>query len=79
MCRLLGVSHSGFYEWPGRAPGKRSQENVRLTRLIPASFELSHKTYGSPRIWHALRAAGESCGVNRVARLMQQAGLQARQ
>lgn len=79
MCRLLGVSHSGFYEWLGRAPSKRSQENVRLTRLVRASFELSDKTYGRPPIWHDLRAAGESCGVNRVARLMQQAGLQARQ
>ncbi|MEQ0777264.1 IS3 family transposase [Paraburkholderia tropica] len=79
MCRLLGVSHSGFYEWLGRAPGKRSQENVRLARLVRESFELSDKTYGSPRIWHDLRAAGERCGVNRVARLMQQAGLQARQ
>lgn len=79
MCRSLGASHSGFYEWLGRAPGKRSQENVRLTRLVRASFELSDKTYGSPRIWHDLRAAGGSCGVNRVAWLMQRAGLQARQ
>lgn len=54
----------------GRAPSKRSQKNVRLTRLVRESFELSDKTYGSPRIWHDLHAAGESCGMNRVARLI---------
>lgn len=64
--------------WLGRAPSKRSQENVRLTRLVRESFEFSDKTYGGPCIWHDLRAAGESCSINRVARLMQQAGSQAR-
>ncbi|SDE25406.1 Integrase core domain-containing protein [Paraburkholderia lycopersici] len=73
LCRLLGVSHSGFHEWLGRATGKRSQENVRLTRLVRESFESSDRTYGSARLCHDLRAAGEICGVNRVARLMQQA------
>jgi putative transposase len=75
MCRLLGVSHSGFYEWFGRAPGKRAQENSRLIRMVRESFELSDRTYGSPRVWHDLRAAGEWCGVNQVARLMKLAGL----
>jgi putative transposase len=78
MCRSLGVSHSGFYEWMGRAPSARSQEDARLTRSIRQSFELSDRTYGSPRVWHDLRAAGERCGKNRVARLMQAAQLQAR-
>jgi putative transposase len=62
MCRLLGVSHSGFYEWFGRAPSKRAQEIIRMVR---ESFELSDKTYGSPRVWHDLRAA---CCVRRVWR-----------
>ena len=78
MCRMLDVSASGFYEWFGRGPSARSQENTRLTRSIRESFELSDRTYGSPRVWHDLRADGERCGMNRVARLMQQAKLQAR-
>ena len=78
MCRVLAVSHSGFYEWMGRAPSQRSQDDARLTRLIRESFELSDRTYGSPRVWHDLRAAGEQCGMNRVARLMKLANLQAR-
>ena len=78
MCRLLVVSHSGFYEWFGRGPSTRAQEDARLTRSIRQSFELSDRTYGSPRVWHDLRAAGERCGHNRVARLMNAAGLKAR-
>lgn len=78
MCRSLGVSSGGFYEWLARAPSARSQEDVRLTRSIRQSFALSDRTYGSPRVWHDLRTAGERCGKNRVARLMQAAQLQAR-
>jgi putative transposase len=60
MCRVLAVSRSGFYEWMGRAPSQRSQDDARLTRLIRESFELSDRTYGSPRVWHDLRAQAEA-------------------
>lgn len=78
MCRAMNVSASGFYEWFGRAASEHSQTDARLTRSIRESFELSDRTYGSPRVWHDLKAAGEQCGVNRVARLMKVADLQAR-
>ena len=39
----------------------------------------SRKTYGSPRIMHALRRSGWRCGKNRIARLMRSRGLRARQ
>ena len=78
MCRMLDISASGFYEWFGRGPSARSLEDARLARRIRESFDLSDRTYGSPRVWHDLRASGERCGQNRVARLMQQAQLQAR-
>jgi putative transposase len=45
---------------------------------IRESFEQSDNTYGSPRVWRDLKDWGESCGKNRVARLMRQAGLRAR-
>ena len=78
MCRAKNVSASGFYEWFGRPASEHSQTDARLTRSIRESFELSDRTYGSPRVWHDLRAAGEQCGINRVARLMKVANLQAR-
>ena len=74
----MAVSHNGFCEWLGSTPSQRSQDDARLSRLIRESFELSDRTYGSPRIWHDLRAMGESCGLNRVTRLMHQVKLQAR-
>lgn len=78
MCRVLGVSASGFYDWFERPPSDREQRNAKLLESIRRSFLASDKTYGSPRIVRDLRDAGEPCSVNRVARLMQSAGLKAR-
>jgi len=44
MCRMLQVSHSGFYEWQSRWPCKRVLENERLTGLIRQSFAMSDRT-----------------------------------
>lgn len=78
MCRVMEVSHSGFYEWLGRTPSQRQRENLRLSGRIRESFEASERTYGSPRVWRDLHDWGESCSEKRVAQLMQAAGLQAR-
>jgi putative transposase len=78
MCRVLGVSASGFYDWFERPQSKREQANAQLLVLIRASFAASDRTYGSPRILHDLQATGETCSVNRVARLMQAADIKAR-
>jgi putative transposase len=78
MCRVLGVSASGFYDWFERPQSKREQANTQLIVRIRGSFAASDGTYGSPRILRDLQAAGETCSVNRVARLMQVAGIKAR-
>jgi len=49
-----------------------------LLTHIAAIHRHSHQTYGSPRVWAALRRQGERCGENRVARLMRGAGLTGR-
>ena len=77
MCRLLGVSASGFYEWLARPQSARSLANAGLLARIRESFALSHQTYGSPRVWKDLVVAGHSCGENRVARLMRLANIRA--
>lgn len=77
MCRLLGVSASGFYEWFERAPSARSVANAGLLVRIRESFALSQRTYGSPRVWKDLVVAGERCSENRVARLMRRARIAA--
>lgn len=75
LCRALGVSRSGFYEWHGRSPSARELANERLTGRIRESFQASDRTYGSPRVWRDLRTWGEHCCRHRVARLMRRANL----
>jgi len=76
MCRVLGVSRSGFRAWRGRAPSKRAVEDARLTERIRAIYEANRKVYGSPRIQAELvMAEGERVGRKRVERLMRQAAI----
>lgn len=76
LCRMLGVSRSGYYDWRGRSPSVRSRENAILTDKIHEIHQRSRQTYGSPRVHAELRAIGTRCSRKRVARLMRQAGLQ---
>jgi putative transposase len=75
MCRLLGVSTSGYYAWAKRMPSRRRQEDAALLSEIRAVHAASHGTYGAPRIWFDLAARGVRVGRKRVARLMAAAGL----
>ena len=77
MCRLLEVSRSGFYAWLSRDESARSLEDRALTTRIKAIYKESRCTYGAPRIHAALKNADVRCGLNRVARLMDLAGLRA--
>jgi putative transposase len=70
MCRVLGVAPSGYYEWLQKPVSDRAVEDARLLTLIRASYKASHGIYGSPRVFHDLREAGETCSKNRVERLM---------
>lgn len=70
MCRLLGVSRSGYYAWCSRPKSRRVQTNEKLLVRIREEYQLSHKTYGSPRIHAALRKKGVRCSRKRVAHLM---------
>lgn len=74
---LLCVHHSGYYKWIKQPDSARARENKRLTALIRESWLESGGIYGSPRIYQDLTEAGETCSVNRVARLMNCARLKA--
>jgi putative transposase len=75
MCKLLGVSSSGYYAWVKRRPSRRSETDAALIAEIRAAHGASHGTYGSPRVHAELAARGTYIGRKRVARLMTQAGL----
>ena len=78
MARVLGVGRSGYYAWRSRPTCERKQANQALVVQFNEEYQISRKTYGSPRIHAALRRKGIRCGRNRVARLMQLHGLTAR-
>ena len=50
-----------------------------LLAHVRSAFTLSNGTYGSPRMVHELRDNGLTIGRRRVARLMRENGLRARQ
>ncbi len=79
MCKVLGVTRSGFYAWKKRPRSARAQEDAKLAVEIAATHEKSRKRYGSPRIHRALRKKGVCVGAKRIARLMREHGIVARQ
>jgi len=79
MCRVLQVSRSGYYAWRKRPVSEREMANQKLTAQIKEIHQDSRQTYGSPRIHAELASQGVKCGHNRVARLMGQAELRAKQ
>ena len=74
MCRLLGVSTSGYYAWRRRGPSRRAQENEELSRRIAAIHAASRGTYGARRVHAELQAQGVRVSRQRVARLMRAGG-----
>ena len=56
MCRVLGVSASGYYARLKRPPSARAQADAELSARIAAIHQRSHATYGAPRIHAELRA-----------------------
>lgn len=75
MCRVLGVSPSGYYAWAQRGLSARAVRDVHLTAQITTSHARSDETYGAPRILADLRECGERVSQKRVTRLMRAAGL----
>lgn len=75
LCRVLKVSHSGYYAWLNRPQSARAKRDALLVPQIIASHERSDSTYGSPRILGDLKEAGEHVSRKRVARLMRERGI----
>lgn len=75
MCRLLGVSRSGFHAWEQRPPSRRAQRDDVLTARIREMHGRSRDSYGARRIHLDLRDEDVRVGRKRVERLMRTAGL----
>lgn len=76
MCRVLGVSPSGYYAWRKRPLSARARADVELTAHIDTIHRASRGTYGAPRVHAGLAALGLHVGRKRVARLTRTLGAQ---
>ena len=75
LCRMLGVSRSGFHAWAGRPPSERAIADARLSVRIGEIHKRSRESYGARRIHLDLRDEGIRVGRKRVERLMRAAEL----
>jgi putative transposase len=75
MCRVLGLSPSGYYAWLTRPASARSLANQELLGHIERIHAESRETYGRPRLHAELREQSRVVNHKRVGRLMRLGGL----
>lgn len=76
MCRVLGVSASGYWAWQKRPMSQREKTDRAIDAQIGEIHRWSQGTYGAPRMHAEVCARGTNVSRKRVARLMRRAGLQ---
>jgi putative transposase len=75
MCRWVGVSKSGYYEWRSRPESATAKRRQELKLLIQKAFDDSDGTYGHRRVWAQLARWGVRAGLELVRALMRELGL----
>lgn len=78
LCKMLGVSRSGYYVWRSGAskpPSSRARANEELGKAVVAIHEKNRRSYGRPRIQRVLLKRGIRVGANRLRRIMVQKGI----
>lgn len=81
VCRVVGVSTSGFYAWQARqqsGPTAAEQAEEELVGCIRAIHARSRGGYGCPRVVAQLAKDGRRVNHKRVERLMRKHGIQGR-
>lgn len=72
------MTRAGYYAWRSRERSERERQNAALVGRIRRVHQASRGTYGSPRVYQALRKQGYSASENRVARVMRAHRIKAR-
>lgn len=75
MCRLLGVSRSGYYAARDRPMSPRDSADIALVARLHEIDAEHRRNAGVIKMWQVLRAEKNPCGRNRVARLRRCAGI----
>ena len=79
LCKVMGVSRSGFCLWKSSDRSFRQKERDRLIPMVKAIHHQTKQSYGARRISEELEAQGESCGRRKAGTLMKLAGVYAKQ
>lgn len=79
ICRVLGVSASGYHAWRNRPPSPRAIEESRLEIEIMAAHRRTRETYGVERLQRDLAEHGVKVGMHRIRRIRSKLGLRCRQ
>jgi putative transposase len=79
MCRVLGVTASGYYAWLSRPVSKGKRDDERLAVEIRAAHKRTRETYGPERLQRELAAEGVAASVHRVKRIRRDLGIRCRQ
>ncbi len=75
LCRLMGVSRSGFYDWLRNQDREPDPEHEEKLGWVKEVAEASDHTYGSRRMSKALQALGYPVGRHQARSLMREAGV----
>lgn len=78
LCRVIGVSKSGYFDWKKRDSSPREARQNNLVEKISQIHLGSRRTYGSPRVYLVLKGMGENCSKTTVERLMRERGIRAK-
>jgi putative transposase len=75
MCRIFGISRSGFYWWRKNPLKKREEKDAEIMPVIRQAFCSGRRTYGTRRVGSILASMGIGVGRRRIRRLMATQGL----
>lgn len=78
LCRALGSTPGGYYQWKKRSVSARTKGNAVLLSHIRRVHAESRGSYGSPRIFGALNDDGIVCSRKRVERVMRENGIRSK-
>jgi putative transposase len=70
LCKTLKCSTSAYYSWRGGKTTRREEHRRRLITLVRITYHESERTYGSPRIYKAIKAAQIPCSRSHIVRIM---------
>lgn len=78
MCRILGVSASGYYHWLGRPTSARRLRHELILSAIKETHKGIRRAYGYRRVYEELVANGIDCSESTVCYLMRKNGIKAK-